>query len=415
MKSRRKKPSLFRRILNRYKKIPRQLHSRRVSERSKAQKLITITICVPVLIYCAGYMGWYKFNQSRIERENALYSSLYATQAPTMTPTTVPTATPTIKPTSTPLPVMIPHITANPASDSTPVPVPLTIVTATPLPTEEPTAYITVEPTPEPTPVLTMEPAPTPTAEFKWELEPTLTPMPTFEVVADATRSPYTTPDANTLVLALETPAPIQESFKGLLDLNPETVGYLTIGQDISLPVVQRRFDNDYYLSHNFVGGESNGGTLFLDGANLLTPEDVCLIVYGHNMKNGTMFHKLLEYDNYDYLSQNPLVYFDTIYKNRVYAPFAVFSASMDEGSKNYIDIRRFDLDEYSFSPFIERMRKLSLMDIPVDVQYGDDVLLLVTCEYTYDNGRFVLALRSLRDGESEEQLVSSVLAAKKK
>ena len=375
MKSRRKKQGLFRRILNRYKKIPRQLHSPKVSERSKAQKLITLTICVPVLIYCAGYMAWYKYNQNRIEQENARYQTLYAASAPTQAPTAVPTAVPTVAATAVP--------------------------THTPVVTAAPVA--TASPTPEPTPTPT--PAPT----------PTLGPMPEFEVAADATLSPYATPGEDTLVIALETPSPTQSSFSGLLEMNPETVGYLTVSRDISLPVVQRRFDNQFYLDHNFEGEESNAGTLFLDGFNMLSPEDDVLIVYGHNMKNGTMFHKLLEYENLEHLENNPLIYFDTIYKNRAYVPFAVFSASMDEGSRNYIDLRQFAFDESGFDAYIARMKKLSVWNVPVDVRYGDDVLLLVTCEYTYDNGRFVLALRSVREDETEADMISLVRSSSHK
>lgn len=383
MKSRKKKAGLLRRILNRYKKIPRQLHSKRVSERSKAQKLITLTLCLPLMLYCLGYMGWYKLNQSRIEQENARYSALYATPEPSNAP----------------------GIQA--AKSTTAVLQSIAPTASAPQSTPEPTASA-------PLPTVASTPTAAPT-DFVWEMKSSATPMPTFEIAADSTIYPYATPDANTLILALETAAPVQESFSGLLQLNPETVGYLSVGEDISLPVVQRKNDNAFYLDHNFEGEASNAGTLFLDGSNLLAPEDSCLIVYGHNMKNGSMFHKLLEYESYAYLSQNPLIYFDTIYKNRVYAPFAVFSASMDAGGKNYIDIRRFDLDEYSFDPFVERMRSLSLLDIPVDVRYGDSLLLLVTCEYTYDNGRFVLALRALRDGENEKQLVNLVRSAVEK
>ena len=385
MKNRRKKQGLFRRILNRYKKIPRQLRSPKVSVRSKAQKLITLTICMPVLLYCAGYMGWYKYNQTRIEKENARYQAMYATSVPTAAP--VPAATATLVPT--------PEPTAVPTAEPTAVP------------TAPATALITPVPTPTATAVPTSVPTPSPTA--------TLEPMPEFLIAADATLYPYATPNANTLVIALETPGPIQEAFRGLLEMNPETVGYLTVGQDISLPVVQKRFDNKFYLDHNFEGEESNAGTLFMDGSNLLAPEDLCLIVYGHNMKNGTMFHKLLEYENHEHLEKYPLIYFDTIYKNRAYVPFAMFSASMDEGSKNYIDIRQFAFDEDSFDAFVQRMRRLSVWDVPVDVQYGDSVLLLVTCEYTYDNGRFVLALRAVNEDETEDQMIELVRQAKTK
>jgi len=367
MKAQKKKNGLFRRILNRYRCIPRQLHSPKVSERSNAQKLIALTICLPVLIYCGGYLGWYKLNQSRIRRENAQYSMLYATPAPTEYITPEPTTAPTVQATAEPM--------------------------ATP--TAEPTIEPTALPTPEPTVASTVDP------------------LLSFEIAADATLSPYATPDADTMIYALETPLPVQPAFEGLLVMNPETIGYLTVGSDISLPVVQRRNDNDFYLNHNFEGETSDGGTLFLDGSNLLTPEDRCLIVYGHNMRNGTMFHSLNQYEDFNYLTRNSLVYFDTLYKNRCYVPFAVFTASMDEDSRSYIDIRQFDFDADSFDLFVLRMQRLSQWDIPIDVVYGDDILLLVTCEYTHDNGRFVVALRAVRGDESEQEMRDRVREAR--
>ena len=231
-------------------------------------------------------------------------------------------------------------------------------------------------------------------------------------IAVDATLAPRTTADADTLVFALQTPPPVQESFADLLALNPETVGYLRAGESISLPVVQRRNDNEYYLNHSFEGEESIAGTLFLDGANLLVPEDDNLIIYGHNMRNGTMFHALSLYESADYLRKHPVVQFDTLYENRLYVPFAAFTATMDEGSERYLDLRQFLFDETSFELFVLKMEKLSAIETGVDVRYGDRLLLLVTCEYLYDNGRFVVALRELRPDETEAQMRSLLQSA---
>lgn len=216
---------------------------------------------------------------------------------------------------------------------------------------------------------------------------------------------PQPTPDEDTIVLALETPPPVQDSFADLLAENPETVGFLTVGDWLSLPVVQRVNDNEFYLKHNFEGESSFAGTLFLDGSNLLVPEDEALIVYGHNMKNGTMLADLPKYVSPDFFRENAFVRFDTIYENRTYVPFAVFSASAEPENPAFLNFRQFIFDETTFDLFALRMKDLSLLNVPIDVRYGDQVLLLVTCEYSHENGRLIVALRRMREGETEAEI----------
>ena len=361
-------------LLRRYADIPRQLRSRRVSERSRAQRLIALTICVPVMLYCAVRVTLWEMNRRDTIKRNVSYAELYITAEPTVS--------------------AIADVSAVPAVSASPVP-------ATALPTAAPAAEPTVAPTAEPT-VAPITASPVPTA----------TPV-EFEIAVDATLEPRSTPDSQTLVYALETPGPIQESFESLLSLNDETVGFLQIDEVLSLPVVQRENDNSYYLSHSFEREESNAGTLFLDGSNLLVPEDQNLIIYGHNMKNGTMFHVLIGYDDLSFLRKHPLVQFDTIYENRTYVPFAVMSVAVEADSAGYLDFRRFIFDEDEFDNFVRELRGLSKYSIPVDVSYGDEMLLLVTCEYTRDNGRFVVALRAMRDGETTQSLCQLVSASK--
>ena len=196
---------------------------------------------------------------------------------------------------------------------------------------------------------------------------------------------------------------------------NPDTVGFLRIGDVISLPVVQRRNDNETYLNHSFNLEESIAGTLFLDGANLLVPEDDCLIVYGHNMRNGTMFHSLLSYAELSFLKENALVRFDTIYENRLYAPFAVLTVTAEPDSARYLNLRQFTLNGDDCEAFTGQLRRLSMWDIPLEVEAGDRLLLLVTCEYTHNNGRFVVALRQLRPDEDEDEVRAALRSARAK
>ena len=296
-------------------------------------------------------------------------------------------------PASIPVATGMPTAPVRAGASLPPVSAPVLVTTAAPTPTatSEPTSMTTPEPTPEPTP--TPDPTPTPSPE------PTPVEMP---VAVDV---PIPTANADTLVFALPTAPPVQDSFSELLALNPDTVGYLEIEGLISLPVVQRENDNDHYLDYNFDGEQSREGALFLDGVNRLVPEDDCLIVYGHNMRNGTMFGSLDRFARLKFLKAHPIVRFDTLYENRLYVPFAAFAASMNPKDRHYFDVRQFLFDPTGFELFTQEMQSRSARKIPVDVRYGDGLLLLVTCDYTRNQGRFILGLRQLRPGETEADM----------
>ena len=269
----------------------------------------------------------------------------------------------------------------------------------------EPTSIVplTLEPTqaPEPTgapaedAALPEDAAPTP--------GPTEVPAPDGTDPAVPLDEPIATRGPQTQVYALPTAPPVQQAFTQLIQYNPDTVGYLDIPGFLSLPVTQRVNDNEYYLTHNFDGEQSREGCLFLDGVNRLTPEDDCLIVYGHNMKNGAMFGRLDSFAALNFMKMHPLARFDTIYENRLYVPFAAFTASMKPGDSHYFDVRQFAFDETRFELFTLKMQSRSAVKLPVDVRYGDKLLLLVTCDYTNREGRFILALRKLRADEDEQ------------
>lgn len=362
--------SVWNRLIQRYRDLPAGLRSRRLSERNRAQKLLTLTICIPLMLWGLGYIAHWELTKTRIERENAAWSALYVPAEETAAP-----AATEIAPTAAP--------TSAPATDA-----PTQAASATP--SAEPTQTTGATPTADSAPLS----------------------QSSFDVAVDSTVVPLSTPDADTIVYAMETPPPEQFAFGDLLALNPDTVGFVRLDDELSLPVVQRPNDNEFYLNHSFNLEESFAGTLFLDGSNLLVPEDNSLIVYGHNMRNGTMFRPLIAYEQLSFLKEHPLLRFDTIYENRVYAPFAVFTVTADEGSARYMNIRQFMFDEESWDDYISDMRALSVHDIDIDVQYGDHVLLLVTCEYTHNNGRFVVALRAQREDETTGELCGRIQSA---
>ena len=313
------------------------------SPRARRHQLFCLA-CALIILGCVAYVAGYFAEQSRVRREGEVYRAMYS-PAPLETQAPVATATATAIPTAA------------------------------------------ISPTPVATPTATGSPA------------PAATPTPEAQVVDE----PLPTPNENTIVLSLPTEPPPQESFAELLRYNPDTVGYLSIGEIVDLPVVQRENDNEYYLTHAYSGEEAREGALFLDGANRLSDEN--LIIYGHNMRNGTMFGELSSFGEREFLLKNAVVRFDTLYENALYVPFAMFEASMDEDDGHYFDVRQIVFDETSFELFVLKLRGRSVFDVPVAVEYGDQLLTLVTCSYNDDDGRYIVALRKLREGETEEEI----------
>ena len=214
--------------------------------------------------------------------------------------------------------------------------------------------------------------------------------------------------------LAEETVPAIPEAFAELYAQNPHVVGQLEMDPDIALPVVQ--WDNSFYMDHDFDGNENVAGTLFVDSRNTLWPQDDHILIYGHNMKDGSMFGSLNNYRNVGFLRNTTCIQFNTIYGDAQYVPFALFDASMTKDDPNYFKLIRLNFsEEQPFDAFLADVQSRSLFDIPVDVNEDDQLLSLVTCSYSMDNGRFIIMCRKLREDETPEQMSALIEQAKSK
>lgn len=156
--------------------------------------------------------------------------------------------------------------------------------------------------------------------------------------------------------------------------INPDTVGYLDVkGTDIGYVVVKSN-NNDYYLNHDFEKNYSNLGWIFMDYRNSL--KDKNIIIYGHNMKNGTMFASLknILQDEWFNNSENRFVTFVTENKEKKYEVFSVYQIEYDE---KYIQT---SFGENEFGDFINEMKSRSKYDFGVEVSSNDKMLTLSTC-----------------------------------
>lgn len=204
-------------------------------------------------------------------------------------------------------------------------------------------------------------------------------------------------------------PDDLQAMFASPLRRNPDTVGGLEAGSDIKTWVVQRN-DNTYYLTHSFEGKKNSAGAVFLDACCTLRPASRNLVLYGHNMYDGTAFSKLRDFRHEEYLNVFPMIRFATKNEDARYAIFAVFDFSVDENSPSYFDPARFDFaTESEFLIFTDLAKARSLLPIPVSVEAQDSLITLVTCDESDRNARFAVMARKLRKGECSEDFISPI------
>ena len=172
-------------------------------------------------------------------------------------------------------------------------------------------------------------------------------------------------------------------------------VGWIQIeGTDLNYPVMQTPGRTDYYLKRDFYGNQSVRGCIYArEECDILEPSDN-ITIYGHNMRDGSMFAALNDYVYKETWEKNPFIFFDTLYDYHVYKIFAVFrtSANLGEGF-HYHNMIEADNKE-DFDDFISTCKNLSMeyYDTGLTPQYGDKIICLSTCEYTLPNGRFVVA-----------------------
>lgn len=217
----------------------------------------------------------------------------------------------------------------------------------------------------------------------------------------------------------------VLEQFDFLLEMNPETIGWLSIPSKdtgnpwIDYPVMQTD-DNDKYLNTDIYGKHVKSGALFVDYADKITPYDEPenIVIYGHNMASGEYFGRLPYYFNWgksnpdhsdiSFYKNHPTVEFSSLYKSSTYKIFAAMMLNTEEEAGDVFPyhIKHNFSDEADFIKYCAEILDRSTFYNPdVDVRYGDNLLTLSTCMFGYGDTelRFVVFARETRPGESPE------------
>ena len=135
-------------------------------------------------------------------------------------------------------------------------------------------------------------------------------------------------------------------------------------------------------------------------GATWLPPEIVSdnLIIYGHHMKDGSMFSNLEKFKNKDFWEEHRTIRFDSLYEKQVYEVIAVFKTVVYTDSANEFRYYRFSDAETpeQFDEYISKCKERAFYDTGVSAEYGDKLITLSTCEYSNANGRLVLVAKKV-------------------
>lgn len=193
---------------------------------------------------------------------------------------------------------------------------------------------------------------------------------------------------------------------KGMLDVNPDYKGWLTIyGTQISEPVVQGE-TNETYLRTNINGEHAEAGTLFLDETTDLT-QDGNLIIYGHKMNDGTMFGTLDKFEDEEFFDNNGTVCWESEKGKEYYQIFALLVLPGYSTDPNFIDLQAWNnvLDEEQTADMLNTIAdRASIFRGESFNLEKDKYIFLVTCDYSINNGRLVLVGRRLsKKSETEE------------
>jgi sortase B len=175
-----------------------------------------------------------------------------------------------------------------------------------------------------------------------------------------------------------------------LKKINSDIKGWIRIDNtQINNPVVQT-VDNSFYLEHDFGKNKNSNGTIFIDEVNdVSSPQKLQgqnIILYGHYMKNGSMFGTLEKFRYAEFFKMNETIYFDLYPNSYQFQVFGVYLVNED------FDYRNTMLGNgENINHLLDRLKDKSIQNRNVTLTPDDTILTLSTCEYDFADARLVV------------------------
>ena len=179
-------------------------------------------------------------------------------------------------------------------------------------------------------------------------------------------------------------------NFEELKQKNSDTVAWLKVeNTNIEFPIVQTN-NNSYYLTHNFDKKYNVAGWIFADYKNKLDGTDRNIVVYGHNMRDNSMFGSLKDVITEEWYNNEENKYITFVTEND-YQTYQVLSVYQIKTEDYYIQT---EFKSNEFPEFIDTITKRSKKDFGINVSKEDTLLTLSTCA---NNNRYRIVLHSVR------------------
>ncbi len=205
----------------------------------------------------------------------------------------------------------------------------------------------------------------------------------TVEKVTDASQ------DSETVTESAEPEEEIPIDFEELWETNPDVYAWIVIpGTDINYPILQHPTDDSYYLNHNIDGSTGRPACIYTESLNSKDFTDNNTVIYGHNMRNGTMFAQLHKFEDKDFFDEHREIIIYLPDKVLHYKIFAVH---------NYDDrhlLYSFDFsDKAVYKDYLESIFSIDDMNANIDTEMtvteNDKIITLATCVYKKPSLRF--------------------------
>ncbi len=176
--------------------------------------------------------------------------------------------------------------------------------------------------------------------------------------------------------------------FKSLKAENPDTFGWIFVRDTVINYPIMRGQDNSFYLRHLFNKEYNTKGSVFIDYRCLNPFEDFNTIVYGHRVKDGSMFEDLVKYKKRDFYENHKKVFLAT--EEKEYDAEVIGVLSLKASSPLY----KIDFTDEEKQDYIDDIKAKSIYDIDTEVTVQDKSVMLSTCSYEYKNARLVVFLK---------------------
>lgn len=227
--------------------------------------------------------------------------------------------------------------------------------------------------------------------DLREEAMVSVTPSPKPEITDEPVQEPEEEPESEEK--EEREPVEIPIDFESLQSKYPDIYAWITIpGTDINYPIVQREGDNSYYLNHTVEGDKKIEGAIFTEDYNSKDFTDPNTVIYGHNMKNGSMFRQLHNYDDRKFFKENREV---LVYQPGTVLHYQIFAAYVFDSRHLMLSYDFTDPDVYEayIESIFSRKGMGNNIDNSVEVTREDRIITLSTCNGNDDQRYIVQAV----------------------